>query len=293
MHAPAMPPEPGPEGELIVERLFGIPVEAFATGLAVIMALAFGLIAVAAARNRVFLRMAARNVTRRRGRSALIVAGLMLATAIITSSLVTGDTMSSTIRSSALRSLGSTDETVVAAGAELDPTLEVDAAPPVATFDGSAADVVRDAAAGSPLVDGVTTALIRPARGPGSDIPPERARCDAVRHRPRQPGGLRAADRVRRSPPHTGRAGPRRGVPQPGRGGGRAGRPSWRPPGRAPGAAPVELVVHDVVGFRGVGTDGRAGLGIAGPGSTGSLARRGGSRTSSCRTTAAKWPAQR
>ena len=145
-----------------MERLFGIPVEAFATGLAVIMALAFGLIAVAAARNRVFLRMAARNVTRRRGRSALIVAGLMLATAIITSSLVTGDTMSSTIRSSALRSLGSTDETVVAAGAELDPTLEVDAAPPVATFDGSAADVVRDAAAGSPLVDGVTPALIRP-----------------------------------------------------------------------------------------------------------------------------------
>jgi putative ABC transport system permease protein len=145
-----------------MERLFGVPVGAFATALVAIMAAAFGVIAVSAARNPVFLRMATRNASRRRGRSALIVGGLMLATAIIASSLVTGDTMGRTIRSSVLRALGETDETVVVAGAELDPALQIDAVAPVAYFDEGAADNVRTAIAGSPLVDGVTPAVIEP-----------------------------------------------------------------------------------------------------------------------------------
>ena len=57
-----------------------------------------------------------RNVRRRRGRTALIVVGLMLGTAIITASLATGDTMSQTIRSSAIAALGRTDEVVAAKG---------------------------------------------------------------------------------------------------------------------------------------------------------------------------------
>src|SRR5262245_21303354 len=109
------------------------------------MALAFGTIAVAAARNRVFLRLAARHVGRRRGRSALIVGGLMLATAIIASSLVTGDTIARTIRSSVLRSLGPTDETVVPAGAELDPALQVDATAAGTTFDQRAVTAIDKA----------------------------------------------------------------------------------------------------------------------------------------------------
>jgi putative ABC transport system permease protein len=145
-----------------VARLFGIPVESFATGLVVIMVAAFAAIAVAAGRNRVFLRMAARNVGRRRGRTALIVGGLMLATAIIGSSLVTGDTMARTIRSSTLRALGPTDETVVPAGAELDPALEVDASAAATTFDQGAVASIEDAVGGSRLVDGVAPALIMP-----------------------------------------------------------------------------------------------------------------------------------
>ncbi len=66
-----------------MERLFGVPVGAFATALVAVMVVAFGVIAVCVVRNRVFLRMATRNATRRRARSALIVGGLMLATAII------------------------------------------------------------------------------------------------------------------------------------------------------------------------------------------------------------------
>src|SRR5919106_4330940 len=130
-----------------MERLLGIPIGALAVALVVVMALAFGVVAACAVRNRVFLRMARRNVARRRARSALIVGGLMLATAIIGSSLVTGDTMGRTIRSSVLRVLGETDDTVVVAGAELDPTLQVGAVAPVAYFDEGAADTVRAAAA--------------------------------------------------------------------------------------------------------------------------------------------------
>ncbi len=145
-----------------MERLFGIPVESFATALVVVMAVAFGVVAVCAVRNRVFLRMAGRNVARRRARSALIVGGLMLATAIIASSLATGDTMGRTVRSSVLRALGQTDEAVVVAGAEVDPTLQLDAVTPVGYVDEAAVEGVRRAAAESQLVDGVTTAVIEP-----------------------------------------------------------------------------------------------------------------------------------
>jgi putative ABC transport system permease protein len=240
-----------------VERLFGIPVEAFATGLAVVMAVAFGLIAVAALRNRVFLRIAARNVTRRRGRSALIVAGLMLATAIITSSLVTGDTMSRTIRSSVLRSLGPTDETVVAAGAELDPSLEVDAAPAVATFDESAAGVVRDAAAGSPSIDGITPALIRPLAVQDRTSRRSEPGVTLFGTDPASQEGFGAL---------TGTGGRRRTLDELGDGEVYLNRDAADELDASPGdrlvafsgAAPAELTVQDVVAFRGAGTDGPA-----------------------------------
>ncbi|HEX6239203.1 MAG TPA: FtsX-like permease family protein [Acidimicrobiales bacterium] len=145
-----------------MERLAGVPVEQLAAVLVATMAGVAVVVAVLAVRNRAFLRLASRNVTRRRGRSALIVAGLMLATIIISSSLATGDTMARTIRSSALQSLGQTDEAVVVAGAEVDPTLQVDAATRTEWFDEGTADTVRGAVAGSDLVDGVAPAVVEP-----------------------------------------------------------------------------------------------------------------------------------
>ncbi len=70
--------------------------------------------------------------------------------------------MGRTVRSSVLRSLGPTDESVVAAGASLDPALEIDASVAATTFDERALARVDAALAGSPLVDGVAPALIRP-----------------------------------------------------------------------------------------------------------------------------------
>ena len=89
-----------------MSKLFGIPVDALAVVLVIVLAVALGAVAALALRNRVFFRLGVRNVRRRPGRSALIVVGLMLGTAIITAALATGDTMSQTIRSSATSALG-------------------------------------------------------------------------------------------------------------------------------------------------------------------------------------------
>jgi putative ABC transport system permease protein len=99
-----------------VQKLFGIPVSSLAEVLAILVVLALAAVAVLALRNRVFFRLGVRNASRRLGRAALIVAGLMLATTIITASFATGDTMSSSIRSSAITALGKTDEVVGAKG---------------------------------------------------------------------------------------------------------------------------------------------------------------------------------
>ena len=100
------------------EQALRHPGRALAVGARRRPRVALGAVAVLALRNRVFLRLGLRNVRRRRGRSALIVAGLMLGTTIIAAALATGDTMSQTIRSSATAALGQTDEIVSAQGIE-------------------------------------------------------------------------------------------------------------------------------------------------------------------------------
>jgi putative ABC transport system permease protein len=97
-------------------KIFGIPVGGLAAALTVLLLLALAGIALLALRNRIFFRLGVRGLRRRRGRTLLIVAGLMLGTAIISAALATGDTMSHTIRASATTALGRTDEVVGAKG---------------------------------------------------------------------------------------------------------------------------------------------------------------------------------
>jgi putative ABC transport system permease protein len=101
-----------------MNKLFGIPVGGLTLVLAALLVLALSVVVVLGLRNRVFLRLGIRNVGRRRARSLLIVAGLMLGTTIIAAALATGDTMSHTIRSSATVALGKADEVVAARGVE-------------------------------------------------------------------------------------------------------------------------------------------------------------------------------
>src|SRR5512132_2805779 len=100
-----------------MKEVFGIPVGSLLVGLLVALGVALGVLAVLGIRNRVLVRLAVRGVGRRRGRSALIVIGLMLGTTIIAAALTTGDTMSHTIRSTAVATLGATDETIAPKGA--------------------------------------------------------------------------------------------------------------------------------------------------------------------------------
>src|SRR5215203_3873846 len=108
-----------------MDELYGIPMGPLAVTLVVLLTVLMGALGVLALRNRIFLKLGIRNMTRRRARAALIVLGLMLGTTIIASALVTGDTMSHTIRTAAITSLGQTDELVSVRGADVDTEVEV------------------------------------------------------------------------------------------------------------------------------------------------------------------------
>jgi putative ABC transport system permease protein len=139
-------------------ELFGIPTGALATVLAVVLGVGLAVIAVLALRNRIFFKLGVRNIPRRRGRTVLIVAGLMLGTTIIAAALATGDTMSSTIRSYVFTSLGNTDELVSVKGTEVE-SIQIGESRNTGYFDQAAFIRVRNAVSDSPLVDGVAPAI--------------------------------------------------------------------------------------------------------------------------------------
>ena len=144
-----------------MNELFGIPVDTLLVVLLVGLVGSLCVLGALALRNRILVKLALRNVGRRRGRSALIVVGLMLGTTIIAAALATGDTMSHTIRSTAVPALGETDETIAPKGAVDDIPGELGAQPAPGWIPTSRTVArVRAAAAGSDLVDGVTGAIV-------------------------------------------------------------------------------------------------------------------------------------
>jgi putative ABC transport system permease protein len=145
-----------------MQSLFGIPIGGLAVSLAILVGLFVAVVAALALRNLVFFRLGIRNLKRRPGRSALIVVGLMLATAIIAAALGTGDTMGRTVRSSTLRALGNSDEWIMAKGAKPDLSGATNATSSgVQPFDQTVATQVQRALRGSNRVAGVTPAIIR------------------------------------------------------------------------------------------------------------------------------------
>ncbi len=144
-----------------MRRLFGVPVESFAVTLGLLVGASVAVVAALALRNRVFFRLGVRNVRRRAARSLLIVAGLMLATAIISAALGTGDTMGRTVRSSVLKTLGNSDEWITVKGAKPDLTGSLDASTGLQLFDQNVGAKVDAAVRGSHLVDGVMPAIVR------------------------------------------------------------------------------------------------------------------------------------
>jgi putative ABC transport system permease protein len=144
-----------------VTKIFGIPAGGLTAVLLVLLLLALAAVGVLALRNRVFFRLGVRNLRRRRGRTMLIVTGLMLGTTIISAALVTGDTMSHTIRVAATAALGQTDEIVGAKGVEA--ALSTPAGSTGARYfpERYAARLVRETRS-SGLVDGIAPVITEP-----------------------------------------------------------------------------------------------------------------------------------
>ena len=147
-----------------MNELFGIPMGPLAVAIVVALAVLVGAIGALAIRNRIFLKLGVRNVTRRPARTALIVLGLMLGTAIISSALTTGDTMSHTIRSSAITSLGQTDELVSVRGADVRVEVESGATTGIEYFDERVLpEIEYELLLGhEDLIDGVAPAIVEP-----------------------------------------------------------------------------------------------------------------------------------
>ena len=137
-----------------METLFGIPIGTLTAALTVVFLAAVAITAYFALRNPVVLKMAVRNIPRRRAQTMLIVVGLMLATLLFSASFATGDTLSHSVRVLVVERLGQLDETVFSD--------ERDASGGPAFVPVETADDVRSALAGAP-VDGVMPAISRSA----------------------------------------------------------------------------------------------------------------------------------
>ena len=143
-----------------MNEVFGIPIDTLLVILTVGLATGLATLGILALRNRILLKLAVRSATRRPGRSALIVVGLMLGTAIIAAALTTGDTMNHTVRATAVDALGATDETIAPRGAVDDIPGALGAATGMGWLDESVVGQVEEALAGSEIADGVTGAII-------------------------------------------------------------------------------------------------------------------------------------
>ena len=140
--------------------MFGVPVDSLAITLSLLVGLGVAVLGVLALRNIVFFRLGIRSANRRRGRSLLIVVGLMLATTIIASALGTGDTMGRTVRFTVLRSLGTQDEWITVKTAKSTTPVVVGGSTGANLFDQRVFGEVERALRGSGLVDAVAPAIV-------------------------------------------------------------------------------------------------------------------------------------
>jgi len=93
-----------------VTSYFGAPPVTVAAWMAGAVGVILLILLVLVAFNRVLLKMALRNIPRRRAQTVLILFGLMLATLIITASLAVGDTLGYSLQAIQMRQIGGIDE---------------------------------------------------------------------------------------------------------------------------------------------------------------------------------------
>lgn len=142
-----------------MSELFGAPVGTLAVVLGVLLVAALAVVAGLALRHTILLKLGVRNLTRRRGRSAIIVGGLMLGTMIIGSALGFGDIMANTVRTSVITSLGQTDEIVTARSEKAPDIATLGQATSARYLSSAQADQVVTAARRAPGVDGAAPGI--------------------------------------------------------------------------------------------------------------------------------------
>ncbi len=148
-----------------MDNLFGVPLTNILIALVVMSGVIFGVLAFIAWRNPLLVRMGLRNLARRKMQTGLIVVGLMLSTLIISAAFATGDTVGYSVTNTVYNDFGAAD--IVATldedhegATERDALLESDL------------QVIRDAFAGDPDVDGITGFIQTPvpALNPGARL---------------------------------------------------------------------------------------------------------------------------
>jgi putative ABC transport system permease protein len=146
-----------------MDTLFGIPTNQLTLVLLGVFVAGALILASLALRDRTSFRMAVRNIPRRKAQSALILAGLMLATLLFSAAFTTGDTLTNSLRVQALENIGRVDVVVRAEQPEsgsavaFGPGAGVAQAPEAREryFDSKLADEVRDRLADEENVAGV------------------------------------------------------------------------------------------------------------------------------------------
>ena len=98
-----------------MEELFGLSMNWIMAVLLAIFLAAMAGVVVAALRNRVMLRLALRNIPRRRAQTVLIVVGIMLSSVIMATAFGIGDSINFSIRTEAVKNLGPVDEIIFSA----------------------------------------------------------------------------------------------------------------------------------------------------------------------------------
>ena len=163
-----------------MSELFGIPTERLTWVLVAVFGAWALILIVLAVRDRTSLRMAVRNVPRRKTQTALIVTGLMLATLLFSAAFTTGDTLTESLRAQALENIGRVDVVVRAerpesgGGVAFGPGAGAAVVPEAREkyFDESLAYEVRDRLSGVKSVAGIAPLAKEtvPVTSPESDL---------------------------------------------------------------------------------------------------------------------------
>ncbi len=108
-----------------MEELFGAPMSVISVVLAVMFIAVFAVLLYIFIRNPLLVRMAARNIPRRKAQTALVIAGLMMATVTISSAFTTGDSVAVSIEKVATEDLRNLDQLVTVDDDDLDALVPV------------------------------------------------------------------------------------------------------------------------------------------------------------------------